>query len=248
VTGEASTAAPTGTGTRPAGDPAGDEDPIRVVLSDDHPVVRQGLRSFLEARGFAVVGEAGDGAEAVRVVEATRPDVLLTDLVMPGVDGIEAIRRLRAAGTPLGILVLTSFSGADQVIPAIRAGADGYLLKDAGPAALEDAIRAVQRGEPMLAPEAAAVVMARVAAGADEPAAASPAADHPDLARLTPREREVLAGLGRGLTNRQLADELFVAEKTIKTHVSNVLAKLRVPDRTQAALFAVRTGLADPRR
>jgi DNA-binding NarL/FixJ family response regulator len=144
--------------------------------------------------------------------------------------------------------VLTSFSGADQVIPAIRAGADGYLLKDAGPAALEDAIRAVQRGEPMLAPEAAAVVMARVAAGTDEPAASPDPADHPDLARLTPREREVLAGLGRGLTNRQLADELFVAEKTIKTHVSNVLAKLRVPDRTQAALFAVRTGLADPRR
>ena len=143
--------------------------------------------------------------------------------------------------------MLTSFSGADQVIPAIRAGADGYLLKDAGPAALEDAIRAVQRGEPMLAPEAAAVVMARVAAGNDEPAPPA-SADHPDLARLTPREREVLAGLGRGLTNRQLADELFVAEKTIKTHVSNVLAKLRVPDRTQAALFAVRTGLADPRR
>ena len=147
--------------------------------------------------------------------------------------------------------MLTSFSGADQVIPAIRAGADGYLLKDAGPAALEDAIRAVQRGEPMLAPEAAAVVMARVAAGTDDAtgdAAPPPVADHPDLARLTPREREVLAGLGRGLTNRQLADELFVAEKTVKTHVSNVLAKLRVADRTQAALFAVRTGLADPRR
>lgn len=224
--------------------------PIRVVISDDHPVVRQGLRSFLEARGFAVVGEAGDGAEAVRVVEATRPDVLLTDLVMPGVDGLDAIRRLRAGGAPLGILVLTSFSGADQVIPAIRAGADGYLLKDAGPAALEDAIRAVHRGEPMLAPEAAAVVMARVAAGADDPAdtARPPATDDPDLARLTPREREVLAGLGRGLTNRQLADELYVAEKTIKTHVSNVLAKLRLTDRTQAALFAVRTGLADPRR
>jgi DNA-binding NarL/FixJ family response regulator len=248
VTSDAPTSAQGGTTTRPAGGPAGDGAPIRVVLSDDHPVVRQGLRSFLEARGFAVVGEAGDGAEAVRVVEATRPDVLLTDLVMPGVDGIEAIRRLRAAGRPLGILVLTSFSGADQVIPAIRAGADGYLLKDAGPAALEDAIRAVQRGEPMLAPEAAAVVMARVAAGADEPSVATAPADHPDLARLTPREREVLAGLGRGLTNRQLADELFVAEKTIKTHVSNVLAKLRVPDRTQAALFAVRTGLADPRR
>jgi len=236
--------------TAPGG-PAADAAPISVVISDDHPVVRQGLRSFLEARGFAVVGEAGDGAEAVRVVESTHPDVLLTDLVMPGVDGIEAIRRLRAGGAPLGILVLTSFSGADQVIPAIRAGADGYLLKDAGPSALEDAIRAVHRGEPMLAPEAAAVVMARVAAGTDDlagDAGSAPVADHPDLARLTPREREVLAGLGRGLTNRQLADELYVAEKTIKTHVSNVLAKLRVPDRTQAALFAVRTGLADPRR
>jgi DNA-binding NarL/FixJ family response regulator len=224
---------------------------IRVVVNDDHPVVRQGLRSFLEARGFDVVGEAGDGEAAVQVVRDTRPDVLLTDLVMPGVDGIEAIRRLRADGPPVGILVLTSFSGADQVIPAIQAGADGYLLKDAGPAALEDAIRAVHRGEPLLAPEAAAVVMARVAgephAGAGTGSASEPA-PHPDLDRLTPREREVLAGLGRGLSNRALAAELFVAEKTIKTHVSSVLAKLRLADRTQAALFAVRTGIADPRR
>src|SRR5262245_5658177 len=121
-------------------------EPIRVVVSDDHPVVRQGLRSFLEAQGFDVVGEAGDGAEAVRLVTETRPDVLLTDLVMPGVDGIEAIRRLRASGPPVGILVLTSFSGAEQVIPAIQAGADGYMLKDAGPAALDGAIRAVHRG------------------------------------------------------------------------------------------------------
>jgi len=225
------------------------ERPIRVVVSDDHPVVRQGLRSFLEAQGFAVVGEAADGDEAVRLVTETRPDVLLTDLVMPGVDGIEAIRRLRAGGPPVGILVLTSFSGAEQVIPAIQAGADGYLLKDAGPGVLEDAIRAVHRGEPMLSPEAAAVVMARVAG---EPAAAgdAPAAgpEHPDLERLTAREREVLAGLGRGLSNRQLAAELFVSEKTVKTHVSSVLAKLRVADRTQAALFAVRVGLVDPRR
>ena len=221
-----------------------DERPIRVVVSDDHPVVRQGLRSFLGARGFDVVGEAGDGAAAVRAVRETRPDVLLTDLVMPGVDGIETIRRLRADDLRLGILVLTSFSGADQVIPAIQAGADGYLLKDADPAALEDAIRAVHRGEPMLAPEAAAVVMARVAGEAAEP----PQPEHPDLDRLTPREREVLASLGRGLSNRQLAAELFVSEKTVKTHVSSVLAKLRVSDRTQAALFAVRVGLADPRR
>ncbi len=212
-------------------------------MSDDHPVVRQGLRSFLESEGFAVVGEAADGDEAVRLVAETHPDVLLTDLVMPGTDGIEAIRRVRAAGVPVGILVLTSFSGAEQVIPAIRAGADGYLLKDAGPAVLTDAIRAVHRGEPMLSPEAAAVVMARVAAdAAPEPAS------HPDLDRLTAREREVLAGLGRGLSNRQLAAELFVSEKTVKTHVSSLLAKLRLADRTQAALFAVRTGVADPRR
>jgi DNA-binding NarL/FixJ family response regulator len=214
-----------------------------VAINDDHPVVRQGLRSFLEAQGFEVVGEAGDGEAAVRLVEQTGPDVLLTDLVMPGVDGIEAIRRLRAAGSTVGILVLTSFSGAEQVIPAIQAGADGYMLKDAGPAALDGAIRAVVRGEPLLAPEAAAAVMAKVA-GEASPAAAPV---HPDLDRLTAREREVLAGLGRGLSNRQLAAELYVSEKTVKTHVSNLLAKLRLSDRTQAALFAVRVGLADPR-
>jgi DNA-binding NarL/FixJ family response regulator len=236
--------------TTDAADAAGPDEvaPIRVVVIDDHPVVRQGLRSFLESRGFAVVGEAGDGDEAVRLVGELRPDVLLTDVVMPGVDGIEVIRRLRAAGADVGILVLTSFSGAEQVIPAIQAGADGYLLKDAGPAALEDAVRAVHRGEPMLAPEAAAVVMARVASESDVRASeAAPPADHPDVARLTAREREVLAGLGRGLSNRELAAELFVSEKTIKTHVSSVLAKLRLSDRTQAALFAVRVGIADPR-
>jgi DNA-binding NarL/FixJ family response regulator len=154
----------------------------------------------------------------------------------------------------VGILVLTSFSGAEQVIPAIRAGADGYLLKDAGPEALARAIRAVHRGEPLLGPEAAAVVMARVAGAPPAEGAAAetpvvpPPPGHPDLDRLTAREREVLAGLGRGLTNRELAAELFVSEKTVKTHVSSVLAKLRVPDRTRAALFAVRVGLVDPRR
>ena len=221
--------------------------PIRVAISDDHPVVRQGLRSFLEAQGFVVVGEAADGDEAVRLVERTEPDVLLTDVVMPGVDGIEAIRRLRAAGSTVGILVLTSFSGADQVIPAIQAGADGYMLKDAGPAALDGAIRAVHRGEPLLAPEAAAVVMAKVADAAGPTGRAGAGPVHPEVERLTAREREVLAGLGRGLSNRQLAAELYVSEKTVKTHVSNLLAKLRLADRTQAALFAVRVGLADPR-
>jgi DNA-binding NarL/FixJ family response regulator len=219
---------------------------IRVGIADDHPVVRQGLRSFLEAEGFVVVGEAGSGDEAVRLVADRQPDVLLTDLVMPGVDGVEAIRRIRADGHGVGIIVLTSFSGADQVIPAIRAGADGYLLKDAGPETLGDAIRAVHRGEPMLAPEAASAVMAKVAGdGGGTPAPPPP---NPDLDRLTAREREVLAALGRGLTNRQLADELFISEKTVKTHVSSILSKLRLTDRTQAALYAVRTGLADPRR
>jgi DNA-binding NarL/FixJ family response regulator len=236
------------------GDAAPGETAIRVVVTDDHPVVRQGLRSYLEAQGFEVVAEAADGAEAVEAVRRTRPDVLLTDLVMAGVDGIEAISRLRAEGPPVGILVLTSFSGAEQVIPAIRAGADGYLLKDAGPEALARAIRAVHRGEPLLGPEAAAVVMARVAGAPPAEGAAAetpvvpPPPGHPDLDRLTAREREVLAGLGRGLTNRELAAELFVSEKTVKTHVSSVLAKLRVPDRTRAALFAVRVGLVDPRR
>lgn len=222
----------------PPGEPA-----IRVAIVDDHPVVRQGLRSFLEAQDFVVVGEASSGDEAVALAER-RPDVLLTDLVMPGVDGVEVIRRIRAAGHGLGILVLTSFSGADQVIPAIRAGADGYLLKDAGPATLGDAIRAVHRGERMLAPEAAAVVMAKVADGPSEPAPAPP----PELDRLTAREREVLAALGRGLANRQVADQLFISEKTVKTHVSSLLSKLGLVDRTQAALYAVRVGLADPRR
>ncbi len=214
------------------------ERPITVVIADDHPVVRRGLRTFLEAsEGFEVVGEAEDGAEAVRVTIAAEPDVLLLDLVMPKVDGVEAIGRLRRHGSSTRILVLTSFVAEDQVIPAIRAGADGYLLKDVDPLELAGAIRAVSRGEPMLAAPAAAAVMAAV----------STPSVHPDIERLTAREREVLAGMGRGLTNRQLADELYVSEKTVKTHVSSILMKLGLADRTQAALFAVRVGLADPR-
>ncbi len=214
-------------------------DAIRVAIADDHPVVRRGLRAFLDSlNDIEVVGEAVDGEEAVRLTVTEEPDVLLLDLKMPKLDGIGVISRLRSRGASTRILVLTSFTAQQEVIPAIKAGADGYLLKDADPSELEQAIRAVYRGEPLLAPEAAAAVMAAVS---------SQTPDLPELDRLTPREREVLAGLGRGLSNRGLAEELFITEKTIKTHVSSILMKLALADRVQAALFAVRVGLADPR-
>ena len=222
--------------------------PVRLLVVDDHPVVRQGLRTFLETRpDFEVVGEAGDGETAVAEAARLQPDVILMDLVMPGVDGLEAIHRIRAADPGARILVLTSFASTDQVLPALRAGAAGYLLKDAAPAEVEAAIRAVHRGEGLLDPAVTAAVLAEVAHPGAGPADArrpSPEPSDPGLASLTPREREVLALLGRGMTNAAIARELFVAEKTVKTHVSSILAKLRVADRTQAALYAARLGLS----
>ena len=212
-------------------------DPIRVLVVDDHPVVRQGLRSFLDTReGIEVVGEASGGEAAVELAVSLKPDVVLMDLVMPGIGGLAAIRRLAAVAPAARVLVLTSFSSDDQVIPAIQAGAAGYLLKDAHPSQVEAAIRTVGRGERLLDPQVAAVVMAEVA----QPRSAGASA----LSQLTPRETEVLALLGEGLSNKDLAARLFVSEKTVKTHVSSVLAKLGVADRTQAALFAARHGLA----
>jgi DNA-binding NarL/FixJ family response regulator len=213
--------------------------PVRLLVVDDHPVVRQGLRTFLETRpDFEVVGEAGDGETAVAEATRLRPDVILMDLVMPGVGGLEAIGRIRAAEPGARILVLTSFASAAEVLPALRAGAAGYLLKDAAPAEVEAAIRAVHRGEGLLDPAVTPTVLAEVA----RPSAGSGDVDA-GYASLTPREREVLALLGRGLTNAAIARELFVAEKTVKTHVSSILAKLRLADRTQAALYAARLDL-----
>jgi len=224
-----------------------------LLIVDDHPVVRQGLRTFLETRpDFEVVGEAADGEAAVAEAARLRPDVILMDLVMPGVDGLEAIGRIRAADPGARILVLTSFASADQVLPALRRGAAGYLLKDAAPAEVEAAIRAVHRGDGLLDPAVTATVLAEMARTGAAPAdgarpavsgsAVTPGAD-PGFDALTRREREVLALLGRGMTNAAIARELFVAEKTVKTHVSSILAKLRLADRTQAALYAARLGL-----
>ena len=210
--------------------------PIRVFLADDHPVVRQGLRTFLESRdGFETVGEAGEGGAAATAVARLHPDIVLMDLVMPGLSGVEAIARIREESPETRVVVLTSFASDDQVIPAVQAGAAAYLLKDVEPTGLEAAIRLVNSGEALLDPQITARVMEEVA----HPAVTG------DLASLTPREREVLGLLARGLSNRELADSLVVSEKTVKTHVSNILMKLGVHDRTQAALLAVREGLVD---
>jgi DNA-binding NarL/FixJ family response regulator len=212
---------------------------IRVLVVDDHPIVRQGLRSYLSRReGIEVVGDAGDGESAVALTADLRPDVVLMDLAMPGMGGLAAIREVVALELGARILVLTSFSSEDQVLPAIQAGAAGYLLKDASPEEVESAIRAVHAGEGRLDPSLAAVVMA-AAAGRTR------TDEDEGLARLTPRETEVLRLLGQGLSNRALAERLFVSEKTVKTHVSSILAKLELADRTQAALFAVHHGLVE---
>ncbi|CAM5645082.1 DNA-binding response regulator [Streptomyces spiroverticillatus] len=209
---------------------------IRVLLVDDHQVVRRGLRTFLEIQDdIEVVGEAGDGAEGVAQAESLRPDVVLMDIKMPGTDGIEALRRLRELANPAKVLIVTSFTEQRTVVPALRAGASGYVYKDVDPDALAGAIRSVHAGHVLLQPEVAGALLAQ-----DDP--------HNGQGRstsLTEREREVLALIADGRSNREIARALVLSEKTVKTHVSNILMKLDLADRTQAALYAVRHGLTD---
>jgi DNA-binding NarL/FixJ family response regulator len=211
---------------------------IRVLIVDDHSVVREGLRAFLELQaGLEVVGEAADGEEAIEAASRLRPDVILMDLVMPQLGGVAAMRRLREEASDARVIVLTSFLDDDKLLPALRAGAAGYLLKNAEPQELARAVRAAHAGEALLDPVVAARLVETLAAeDGQEP-----------LDRLTPREREVLVLIGRGFSNKRIAGELELSEKTVKTHVGHVLAKLGVTDRTQAAVVAVRAGILGPR-
>jgi NarL family two-component system response regulator LiaR len=208
---------------------------IRVLIVDDHAIVRRGIRALLsEAGGFTVVGEVDNGQAAVQSALETGPDVILMDLLMPGMDGIEATRQITTVQPNTHVLVLTSFAADNKVFPAIKAGAVGYLLKDSSPDDLVRAIRQVHRGEPALHPSIARKLLQEVA---------RPAEREPAPEALTPRELTVLRLIAQGLSNQELADRLSVSEATVRAHVSRILGKLHLASRTQAALYAVREGL-----
>ena len=213
---------------------------IRVVVADDQGLVRAGLCAILATQDdLAVVGEAADGSEAIRVVRSTLPDVVLMDVRMPGVDGIEATRQL--ADCPSRILMLTTFDLDKHVYAAMKAGACGFLLKDAMPEALIDAVRAVARGEALLAPQITRRLVEEFVRRPEPGVTMSTR-----LAPLTPREREVLAEVGRGLSNTEIASRLFLSEATVKTHVTRMLTKLQLRDRAQAVVLAYEAGLVRP--
>jgi NarL family two-component system response regulator LiaR len=213
------------------------ESRVRVLIVDDHAIVRKGIRALLsEADGFEVVGEADNGQEAVLRAEECSPDVILMDLLMPVMDGIEATRQITSRQPEARVLVLTSFAADNKVFPAIKAGASGYLLKDSSPDELVRAIRQVHRGEPSLHPTIARKLLQEVA----HPAELQPAPE-----ALTAREMMVLRLIAQGLSNQEIADRLVVSEPTVRAHVSRILSKLHLASRTQAALYAVREGLTD---
>jgi DNA-binding NarL/FixJ family response regulator len=206
---------------------------IRVLIVDDHAVVREGLRLFLELQeGIEVVAEAADGQQALTQAELQRPDVILMDLVMPRLDGVGAMRELRRRLPEIRVVALTSFLDDERLLPAIQAGAAGYLLKDAEPDEVTRAVRAAHEGQAIIAPAAAARLVEAIARDGPSP-----------HEQLTAREREVLDLIAHGRSNKRIALELQISEKTVKAHVGRVLAKLGVADRTQAALLAVREGL-----
>jgi two-component system, NarL family, response regulator LiaR len=213
-------------------------DPITILVVDDHAVVREGLRAFLGLQdGFEIVGEAADGDEALEQAERLDPDVILMDLVMPVRDGVSAMQALRQRASRSRVIVLTSFLEDDRLLPALEAGAAGYLLKNSQPAELARAVRAAHAGEAIIDPTVAARL---VHALSERPAAGAGALDG-----LTARERDVLALIAHGRSNKRIALELGISEKTVKTHVGHVLAKLDVTDRTQAAVLAVQAGLVN---
>ena len=213
---------------------------VRVLIVDDHQVVRQGLRTFLGLHPeIVVVGEAADGLAAVQLAAQLEPDVILMDLVMPGLDGIAATRQIKAQRPRTQVVALTSFTEDDKVIPAIQAGASSYLLKDVSPDALVEAILAVNRGEARLHPDIARKLMERVA----RPAAPQEAGA--SVEGLTTRELEVIRLVAQGRSNQDIARDLVISEKTVKTHVSNILSKLNLEDRTQLAIYALKSGLAE---
>ncbi|MGD8243958.1 MAG: response regulator transcription factor [Anaerolineae bacterium] len=222
--------------TDDVGETDGAPEPIRVLVVDDHAVVRRGIRALLATVDqVEVVGEARDGQEALEKIEALRPDVILLDLLMPRMDGIEVTRRVIADDPGARILVLTSFAADDQVFPAIKAGALGYLLKDTGAEELVRAIGRVHCGESSLSPAIARKVLQELSRPPSQPLTAEP---------LTEREVEVLQVLATGQSNQEIAAELQISEATVRTHVSNILGKLHLASRTQAALYALREGLA----
>ena len=210
--------------------------PIRVVVVDDHALIRSGLKAIFE-RGsdIQIVGEAADGESAVRVVKRLRPDVVLMDLMMPGMSGAEATRQIVGGGLGARVLVLTSFASQEDVFPAMKAGASGVVLKDSDPRELMHAIRQVHRGQPALHPGIARNVLREL----NRPAVHTTAAS-----RLTSRELDVLRLVAQGLSNHEIAQELVLGETTVRTHVSNILDKLQLESRTQAALYALHEGLA----
>ncbi len=206
---------------------------VRVLLVDDHAVVRRGLSAFLMTyEEIDVVGEAAGGTEGIEMVKQFLPDVVLMDLVMPEMDGIEATRRIRQISPSTQVIVLTSYSEDERIFPAIKAGALSYLLKDVGPDELVRAIKAARRGEATLHPAVAGRLMHELTAARTSP-----------LDELTDREREVLTCIARGMSNAEIANYLTIGERTVKTHVSNILSKLHLQDRTQAALLALRERL-----